>query len=172
MYEDYKIKGPYLRASGRKHITLTPLNGGKRRKISYPKYLMELHLGRYLVEPETVDHINQDKTDDRIENLRVINRSDHSREDARRLKEQSFNCPTCQEKFNQVGSKLHDTRSSRRKGKAGPFCSRSCAGKYGAAVQNNKILPLEVKLLEVEYTNNKELAKLLQVCWNRSTEQT
>lgn len=43
---------------------------------------------------------------------------------------------------------------------------------YGADVQNNKIPPLEVKLLEIEYTNNKELAKVLQVCWNRSTEQT
>jgi len=28
-------------------------------------------------------------------------------------------------------------------GKAGPFCGKSCSGKYGELVQNGKIEPLE-----------------------------
>jgi len=44
--------------------------------------------------------------------------------------------------------------------KAGPFCSRSCAGKYGRALQLGKITPLEVVEIEPEYIINKQLQSL------------
>jgi hypothetical protein len=43
------------------------------------RYLMERHLGRKLDCNELVHHINENKRDNRIENLEVISRSEHSR---------------------------------------------------------------------------------------------
>lgn len=42
------------------------------------RLVVEQALGRYLVTAEQVDHINQDKADNRIENLQVLDASSHS----------------------------------------------------------------------------------------------
>jgi len=38
---------------------------------------MEVHLGRYLTTVETVDHINNNQRDDRIENLQLLSLADN-----------------------------------------------------------------------------------------------
>ena len=43
------------------------------------RFIMEQHLGRKLDSNELVHHINENKRDNRIENLEVISRSEHSR---------------------------------------------------------------------------------------------
>jgi hypothetical protein len=69
------VYGPYTRKDGRKHVVLW--DGVKTKTVSYPKFLMERKLGRKLIPPETVDHINGDFSDDRPENLQVLNRRDN-----------------------------------------------------------------------------------------------
>ena len=60
LYPDYKyICGPYLRKDGRKQITL--IGNNKRKTISYPKALVEAHLGGRLSNDETVDHKDRNK---------------------------------------------------------------------------------------------------------------
>ena len=58
-----------------------------------------------------------------------------------------------------VGKKLHDAIQYRKQGKAGPFCSKSCAGKYGKSIQlGAEKLPVEE--LIPTYTTNKHLQSL------------
>ena len=51
-----------------------------RGYILRSRYIMEQHLGRYLLSSEEVHHINEDKTDDRIENLEIKSKSEHARD--------------------------------------------------------------------------------------------
>jgi endogenous inhibitor of DNA gyrase (YacG/DUF329 family) len=43
------------------------------------RWLMEQQLGRYLTRDEEVDHINDVRNDNRLENLQVLSKSDHRR---------------------------------------------------------------------------------------------
>jgi hypothetical protein len=72
-----KVYGPYSRPDGRKHVVL--YENGQRTTVSYPKWLMEQKLGRKLEPNETVHHVNGDFTDDRLDNLQVIDKHDHLR---------------------------------------------------------------------------------------------
>lgn len=128
-----RVYGPYLRPDGRKHIIKYDTDTKKRTTISYPKYLMEGYLQRKLRPNETVNHINRDFTDDRLCNLEVLDRSEHAKLDAKRVKWVTFICEWCGELGSQQGC---DLDGNERQGKAGPFCSRACAGSYGADIQN------------------------------------
>ena len=47
-------------------------------EVPRSRYIMELHLGRKLNTDEVVHHLNGNGIDDRIENLRVMSRKEHS----------------------------------------------------------------------------------------------
>lgn len=147
IYEEYEAKKIYQNKDGRFRIYLAKFKQAKT--ISYPKYLMEIHLGRYLDDDETVDHIDEDFTNNNINNLRVLKRKIHCKNDALRNKPMSFVCPECGIEFVLFGDKLHDASCNRKKGKAGPFCGRSCAGKYGQKIQYG-LEKLPAKIIELE----------------------
>lgn len=132
-----KVYGPYTRKDGRKHIIL--YENGQRTTVSYPKYLMEQYLGRKLTDHETVDHINRDFTDDRIENLQILSRPFHVRIDAKRAALVEITCVLCGAV---AFKKAHNLRGNAKQQKAGPFCSKRCAGRYGAEIQNSRQQPL------------------------------
>lgn len=73
-----KIHGPYTRKDGRQHVIVVWLDGSKQT-VSYPKYLMEVELDRFLTEEENVDHVNEDFIDNRLENLQILTRSENSK---------------------------------------------------------------------------------------------
>lgn len=132
-----KIYGPYERKDKRKHIVIVHEDGQKQTK-SYPKFLMEQHLGRELEDWETVDHINNDFTDDRIENLQILSREENARKESPlrpKLEIKTFACPECKISFNK---RMHRVRYNQGKRQnAGPFCSRKCSGTWTRRIQLN-----------------------------------
>lgn len=119
-----KIYGPYKRKDGRQHVI--HYDGVTRHTQSYPRFLMEQHLDRKLEEWEQVDHINDDPTDDRIENYQILTQLNNIQKSAPKAQTYECKCACCgkammiplrQYKQNQVVQ-----------GKAGPYCSRRCAG--------------------------------------------
>lgn len=137
-----KIYGPYNRKDGRQHV-IAIYTDGSRRTISYPKYLMEQHLGRELdPDEETIDHIDNNFTNNDFDNLRIISRSQHISEDNKRARLVKITCVWCGKKAMKKASTLHKNSKG---GYAGPFCSKHCSGQYGAAVQNNRIKPFPVQ---------------------------
>lgn len=55
------------------------VNVGPNTQRLEHRVIMERHLGRALTRDEVVHHINEDKGDNRIENLAVMTRSEHMR---------------------------------------------------------------------------------------------
>lgn len=68
-----KSKGETLKPNGYLEIT-TGINKGKSKH----RVVMESYIGRELNSTEIVHHINDIKTDNRIENLQIMTRSEHA----------------------------------------------------------------------------------------------
>ena len=143
MYENCKIYGPYKRKDNREHVIII-FPDKSRKTISYPKFLMEIKLNKKLKDNETIDHKDCDFSNNNWNNLEIKERYVHIQEDVLRNKEEKFICPICGIDFKLKGSKLSNAIQNRLKNKTGPFCSRSCAGKYSQKIQVGKIEPLEV----------------------------
>lgn len=152
--DKFKIFGPYRRKKDNRQIVIVVERNGKRRTVSYPKWLMEVHLGRRLdPEKETVDHIDSDIDNNDLKNLRLVPRDEHSADDTRRVKNLKFECAWCGCEFERSPRLIRDKA---KKNKAGPFCSKKCAGKYSRMLQLKLIDKMQAQpFVESEYYKRK-----------------
>lgn len=129
-----KIYGPYTRKDGRSIII--KYDGKSRITQSYPRYLLEQHLGRKLLPTEEVDHVDHDYTNNDISNLQILSKAENCRKESSRphRARKIFKgvCPECGEYFEKY---LNYVKNNLKQGRAGPYCSRSCAGKANARKQ-------------------------------------
>lgn len=146
-----KVTGPYTRKDGRKHICLNNSylpNGDKNKTktLSWPKALVEVKEGRLLLDNETADHIDEDFTNDDINNLQILTRpanilKSFEANPERHTELSTHICPQCNNKFITLARQVRGNNIV--KGKAGPFCSRRCAG-----LRNQKI-QMEARLAQL-----------------------
>lgn len=156
-----KVHGPYKRKDNRQIVIIVE-NNGKRRTVSYPKWLMELQLGRKLdPDLETVDHLDSNFDNNDLSNLRIVPRNEHSADDTRRVKPVKFKCAWCDKEFERSPRLVRDKA---RKNKAGPFCSRTCAGKYSRMLQLKLIDKFDTQpVVDSEYYKKKYVKANLQL---------
>lgn len=126
VYDDYtKVYGPYTRKDGRKIVILRK-NSDEQITISYPKYLVERALDRYLSQDEIVDHIDENINNNDLSNLRILPRSVHSASHVPRRIYNSYKCPIC--------GRMYEVTDDRKK-----TCgSKHCVGKLGHILGFNK----------------------------------
>lgn len=95
----------------------------------YPlhRVLMENHLGRLLRPDELVHHKNEVKKDNRIENLEVVSRADHTKIHKPQGEFLRKKCAFCKKEI-LVKPHIYRLRIKRSKNKE-LFCGRSCGAK-------------------------------------------
>lgn len=133
MYENCKLYGPYTSKKDGRTRCIIVYSNGHRQTISYPKYIVEQHLNRYLEKNETIDHIDGNFLNNDLSNLRVIDRKQHCIEDVLRNKNVIVSCKMCGKTFKIKGSLIHN-RNRTDKHQSGYFCSKQCTGRYGRYV--------------------------------------
>jgi hypothetical protein len=142
MKEISKVYGPYIRKKdGRKHVVVYYIDS-THRTISYPRHIMEQHLGRELEFIEEVDHIDRDHTNNSIDNLQIVGRYKHRQLDALRAFKEKYTCPICKKEFYRSSNRV---RHASKQNKSGPFCSKVCSGRYGSLVQYDEIPKLDTQ---------------------------
>ena len=136
MVEDPRVYGPYSRKDGRKHVILIYATG-RRRTVSYPRWILEQQTGSLIPKGIDVHHTNEDYTDNSLENLElkshVVHTRDHSAYPSTKL---SVICVLCKKASVKEARNVRWNQYSR--GSAGPFCSSRCSGKWSRAEQIKK----------------------------------
>ena len=102
------------------HLMLGHGRNAPRKYISYAKYLWMSHHKMDVPDGYQVDHINNDKTDDRVENLQLLTRADNIRKSCRMKVLSTVICPVCGRDF-EIEARMLKFRPN-------PCCSRKCGG--------------------------------------------
>jgi hypothetical protein len=120
-YKDKGVLNAYLlKNRENRQFVVLKYNNKETHSMSYAKYLYTSYYKCDIAEGDEVDHIDNDKTNDVIENLQVISQKLNLNKSKRRKELIEVTCPVCGEKF------LFELRNL--KSHPNPCCSRKCGG--------------------------------------------
>lgn len=77
---------------------------------SYSRYLMAVHLKRFLTEDEQVDHIDNDKSNDIIENLQILSMKENLSKSKRPRAMTTLICDGCGITFTKPSNQVHNSK--------------------------------------------------------------
>lgn len=131
----------------RMSVTLLNPNTRKHHEILLSRALMTVKMNR-LLDPDTeyVDHINRNKRDDRIENLRIVNKEQNVKDDSIKIRIYPIKCSICNNTFIPAYHQLQSIKQH----KYGMFCTIKCASKV-RHLFNKKIIPFTRTDIKYEY---------------------
>lgn len=122
--KDWKKGYLVINPEGRRTIIL--FNSKKdRSSVSYARYLLSKHLGRYLLPNEHVDHIDNDKTNDDINNLQILTIAENNRKTHCKPLV-ILSCPVCKHSFEKTLTQLRGRKHKIKNNQI--CCSRKCSG--------------------------------------------
>lgn len=124
-------RSPWFNLSGYLACTVKFEDGTKRTVLQH-REIMEKHLSRKLESCEHVHHLDENKRNNAIGNLEVLSNIEHGRQHAKRADLAKLVCLFCSKEFERIAR--HE-RNNRKKGKVGPFCGKSCTGKWSRQKQ-------------------------------------
>jgi len=76
------INGPYFGADGRTRIEISYKHHKRRIVHQLARIKLEIKLGRRLIGDETVDHIDEDLSNDDYDNLQLLSRGENAKKSA------------------------------------------------------------------------------------------
>lgn len=97
------------------------------------RLIVEERLGRFLESSEHIHHDNENRSDNRSENLLVVTNGEHiAIHNRRRTRpEIKLTCPQCQSSFYRRIGQTHFVKTGYKQ----TFCSRRCSGTWGMNVR-------------------------------------
>ena len=111
-------------------VVLNHPNATKHGYVLEHRIVMENYIGRILTKDEVVHHKNENKKDNRLCNLELMNDSEHRRQHSTTGRTMIIlECPNCKVEFERERRTTHFV-----KGGKNTFCSRKCNGEYYASV--------------------------------------
>lgn len=143
IYGCKNIYGPYKGTDGRQRCVLY-FDDKTTSSRSYAKLLLESNLGRRLSASEEADHIDDDCSNDKVNNIQLLLREENIQKQREFITENTevfgFHCAYCDTPFI---LKNHIRNQKLKTSKTGlAFCSRRCSISYGL---NNDILNYKSK---------------------------
>lgn len=141
-YSDYWLYIVWHKSEGRRMANLILKSDTRiRTTIAYARYLMSVKLGRLLSKDEHVDHINGDKTDDRLDNFQILSSADNTRkavvEQGKSAKLVEFICGVCGNIFYRTRNRAYRKLILEKDLSCSVECGRIAA--YSKTISNSDI---------------------------------
>jgi hypothetical protein len=120
-----------------RRVLLLVRNDGSKTSLSYARYLVSCKLNRYLNIDEHVDHIDNDKLNDVIDNLQILSPYENNKKmllhnNIKLADDISLICPVCEKEFKRPSRNI---KHKLEKGKT-PCCSRVCGAIHSHGNKN------------------------------------
>lgn len=122
-----KRYGPYFHKGTGYNYFMDIDDEGNKKHVLQHRDVMAKHLGRELRDDEVVHHKNHVKTDNHIDNLEIMEWSEHSKSHAKPKTMLSFECPECGSYF-----EVRKGQDPKAKGAKRIFCSKPCSSRFYA----------------------------------------